>query len=102
MGQPCAEPPARYRRHAFQYFVTPPMTAVRLRRVDGVDELLRNRGIHLVEAVKTPGQRVDWKDGTLAYVAIVHGSGADHAEVLHLVETIRRTLRVEYDERASD
>jgi predicted ATP-grasp superfamily ATP-dependent carboligase len=98
LGQPCAEPSAGYRRYAFQYFVTPPMTAVRLRGVDGVDELLQHRGIHLVEAVKTAGQPVDWRDGTLAYVAIVHGSGADHDEVLRLVEIIRRTLRVEYDE----
>ncbi|GAA0926354.1 ATP-grasp domain-containing protein [Virgisporangium aurantiacum] len=102
LGRPCTEPPAGYRRHAFQYFVTPPMAAERLRRIDGIDELLQHRGVHLVEAVKEPGTRVDWRDGTLAYVAIVHGSGADHGEVLDLVETIRRTIRVEYDERASD
>lgn len=102
LGQPCTEIPAGYRRHAFQYFVTPPMNAVRLRHVDGIDELLQHRGIHLVESVKTPGQSVDWRDGTLAYVAIVHGSGGDHDEVLRLVEIIRSTLRIEYDERASD
>ena len=102
LGRPCTEPPTGYRRHAFQYFVTPPMTAERLRRVSGVDELLRHKGIHLVEAVKTPGQRVDWRDGTLAYVAIVHGSGADHEEVLRLIEIIRSTLHVEYDGSVPD
>ena len=81
------------------------MQAARLRSIGGVDELLRHRGIHLVEPVKAAGQTVDWRHGTLAYVAIVHGSGADHDDVLRLVRLTDRTLRIEYaeeDEGKSD
>lgn len=97
LGRP-SEPPAAGppRRHAFQYFLTPPMDAVELRRFDGAEDLLRHRGIHLVEAVKAVGQSLDWRQGTLAYIAIVHGSGTDHDDVRRLVELAERTLAVEY------
>jgi biotin carboxylase len=90
------DPAGGYRRHAFQYFVTPPMNATALRSLDGVEELLDRRGIHLVEQVREPGQALDWRQGTLAYVAIVHGSGVDHDDVLRLVDVIDNTLKVEY------
>jgi hypothetical protein len=97
LGQPGDSPPEGYRRCAFQYFITPPVHATALRRLDGGSELVRHRGIHLVEAVKTPGEQIDWREGTLAYVAIVHGSGASHDDVANLVDLINRTLRVEYE-----
>jgi hypothetical protein len=97
LGRPAEPPPEGYRRHAFQYFLTPPVEAVALRRLDGADALTRGRGIHLVETVKQPGDPLDWRDGTLTYVGIVHGSGTDHADVLRLVDHIEHTLRVEYD-----
>lgn len=97
LGRACDPPPDGHRRHAFQYFVTPPVHATALRRLDGGEELAGHRGIHLVETVKTPGQRIDWRQGTLAYVAIVHGSGAGHDDVRRLVDLIDRTLTPEYE-----
>ncbi|GIJ48004.1 hypothetical protein Val02_48900 [Virgisporangium aliadipatigenens] len=96
LGRPADPPPELWRRHAFQYFLTPPMNATVLRRFDGADDLIRERGIQLVETVKRPGDPLDWRDGTLAYIGIVHGSGTDHADVLRLVERIRHTLLIEY------
>lgn len=84
-----------YRRHTFQYFLTPPMDAGTVRRFDGVDELNRRRGI-TVEQLKKVGDVVDWRHGTLTYIGIVHGSASDHAEVLRLIGLIRQTLRIEY------
>lgn len=86
----------RYHRHAFQYFLTPPMTGGILRRLDGVERLTDQRGIQAVEIFKQVGDHVDWRDGTLAYVGIVHGSAPDHRAVLDLVGLIHRTLRIEY------
>jgi biotin carboxylase len=88
-------PAAGYRRHAFQYFLTPPMNAVAVHRLDGVDELNRRRGI-TVETFKRVGDVLDWRQGTLTYLGIVHGSGRDHREVLDQVDRINRTLRIEY------
>jgi predicted ATP-grasp superfamily ATP-dependent carboligase len=88
-------PPAASRRHTFQYFLTPPMEAVAVRRFDGVEELNRQRGL-TVETFKRVGDALDWREGTLTYLGIVHGSGRDHRDVLELVDRINRTLRIEY------
>jgi len=102
LGQETDIPPATYRRHAFQYFLTPPMSAVALRRLDGVDELGRQSGIHLVEIFTRPGQRLDWRDGTLAYLGIVHGSARDHPGIMRLVELVHRTLQIDYEANPGD
>lgn len=96
LGRACEVPAPVYRRHAFQYFLTPPVEAVTLRRLDGLDELNRQRGIQAVETFKRAGDRLDWREGTLTYLGIVHGSAADHEGVLRLVDMIHRTLRIEY------
>jgi predicted ATP-grasp superfamily ATP-dependent carboligase len=96
LGRPCALPPTAYRRHAFQYFLTPPMNAIALRRLDGLDELGRAEGIHLVEIFAEPGAALDWRKGTLTYLGIVHGSAAAHREVRRLVDLVDRTLHIEY------
>lgn len=97
LGRAYGPPAAGYRRHAFQYFLTPPMEAVALRRLDGIDELGEVPGIHLVEVLARPGAALDWRRGTLAYLGIVHGSARDHPGVRHLVERVGQTLRIEYE-----
>jgi predicted ATP-grasp superfamily ATP-dependent carboligase len=97
LGHPAEVPPAAYRKHAFQYFVTPPTRAVVLRGLDGVAELGAQRGVQLVETLKRVGEPLDWRDGTLAYLAIVYGSAHDHEGVLGLVDLVDRTLAIEYE-----
>lgn len=97
LGRAADPPPATYRRYAFQYFITPPMRAEVLRRFDGVAELGEHRGIQLIETFKRVGERLDWRDGTLAYLGIVHGSARDHEGVARLVAQVSQTLRIEYE-----
>jgi predicted ATP-grasp superfamily ATP-dependent carboligase len=98
LGRACETPPGgTYRRHAFQYFLTPPMDAVAVRRLGGLDDLGRVDGIRFVETFAGPGAALDWRRGTLTYLGIVHGSAPDHQGVLHLVDMVHRTLRIEYD-----
>ena len=97
LGVATEPPPDAYRRHAFQYFLTPPMRATALRRLDGVAELGAHRGIQLVETFKRVGERLDWRDGTLTYLGIVHGSAPDHDGVASLVALVERILRIDYD-----
>jgi ATP-grasp domain-containing protein len=86
-----------YRRHAFQYFILPPMGAVRLRALAGVADLARQPGIQLIETFKRAGDELDWRAGTLSYLGIVHGSCDSHAEILRLAGLVRQTLLVEYE-----
>ena len=102
LGRPVDVPPAGYRRYAFQYFITPPMDAVALRRLDGVDELSRYPGIHLVEIFKAAGQHLDWRNGTLVYLGIVHGSARDHEGVASLIDLVDKTLEITYEMISED
>jgi biotin carboxylase len=97
LGRAPAVPAASYRRHAFQYFILPPVHAVRLRRLDGAPQLRRADGIQLVEIFKEAGETLDWHQGTLSYAGIVHGAGHSHQDILRLVDLVKRTLRIEYD-----
>ena len=97
LGRPYPRPGTAHRRHAFQYFLAPPMEAVALRRLDGIGELGDVPGIHLVEVLVEPGAALDWRHGTLAYLGIVHGSAPDHTGVRRLVDVIGRTLHIEYE-----
>jgi biotin carboxylase len=97
LGRPYDQPLAAHRRHTFQYFLTPPMDAVGLRRLDGVDALGEVPGIHLVEVLAQPGAALDWRQGTLAYLGIVHGSAPDHRGVRRLVDVVGRTLDIDYE-----
>ncbi len=98
LGRSYSPPATAYRRHAFQYFLTPPMEAVALRQLDGIDELGDVPGIHLVEVLREPGTALDWRQGTLAYLGIVHGSAPDHPGVRRLVDIVDRTLHIEYEQ----
>jgi predicted ATP-grasp superfamily ATP-dependent carboligase len=94
LGRGADIPELGYRRYAFQYFLTAPMEATALRRLDGVDRLPRQRGIQHVEVFRRPGDRLDWRRGTLGYLGIVHGSAADHEEVLALIALIDHILTI--------
>lgn len=92
LGRPVDLPEPAYRRCAFQYFLTAPMNASVLRRLDGVEQLSRRPGIHHIEVFRQAGDRLDWRRGTLGYLGIVYGSAPDHAGVLDLIATIDDTL----------
>ncbi|MEU4164781.1 ATP-grasp domain-containing protein [Actinoplanes sp. NPDC026670] len=97
LGRQESPPTAPYRRHAFQYFLIPPMEAVALRRFDGTDELTRKHGIRLVEVLASPGTALDWRQGTLTHIGIVHGSAPDHRTVQDLVDLVNQTLHIEFE-----
>jgi biotin carboxylase len=95
LGLATGVPEPAYRGCAFQYFLTAPMGAGVLRRVDGVEQLSRRPGIHHVEMFRRAGDTLDWRRGTLGYLGIVYGSAADHDGVLDLVTMIDEVLVVE-------
>jgi len=96
LGTAADVPPTAYRRHTFQYFLTPPMHAGVLRRLDGVAELSAHPGIQSVELFKQVGELLDWRAGTLTYLGIVHGSARDHDGITRLTTLVNQTLRIEY------
>jgi biotin carboxylase len=93
LGQLPDLPEPSYRSHAFQYFILPPMGATRLASLADVPHI---PGIHLIEIFKQPGDRLDWKNGTLSYLGIVHGSAASHRDIQRLIRQVNQMLQVGY------
>jgi hypothetical protein len=97
LGMPPGPDRPGYARHAFQYFLLPPAGAVRVRRMEGITRLRRVPGIHLVELFAKPGDALDWRDGTLSYLGIVHGSGHSHSDILRLAGLVEELFVAEYE-----
>lgn len=81
---------------AFWKMFQPPVTATRLVAIHGVDRLATIDGVAEVRMLRRPGDRVDWREGTLGAVASVHGVVPDHDAVVATLSAIARTIRLEY------
>lgn len=96
LGEPFRVPPIRYRQLSYQYFVTAPPDAARLLSLSGIDQLLDLPGVLHVDTHATPGQRVDWRDGTQGHLAVVYGTATDHAALRATIAEIDARIHLQY------
>jgi biotin carboxylase len=82
---------------AFRFFYQPPLTARRLRSIDGLDALRRLPGIDGVQLHHVPGTEIDAEHGTRSYLFSVVGSADDYAGVLAVEQFLRTGITAEYD-----
>jgi biotin carboxylase len=92
-----APPPAR--GVAYRFFHQPPVSAARLVRIDGLEELGRRPGVDSLFLHYPPGTEIDARDGTRTYVFAVVGLAADHAGVVAVDAFIRSEVEAVYDHR---
>ena len=81
----------------FWVMLQPPVGAIRVTAVDGLDTAAALPGVRLVDPKRVAGQEVDWREGTDGQVATVRGAVADHAALGELVQRLRETITFEYD-----
>ncbi|MET8524743.1 ATP-grasp domain-containing protein [Micromonospora sp. NPDC005172] len=96
LGRQVRVPPIRFRQVAYSYFVAPPVGARRLLSIEGLEQTTAVPGVSYVDVVAEPGQRVDWRDGTLAYVGVVSGGAPTHEDVLAGINEVAERLQVSY------
>ncbi|MCZ0209693.1 ATP-grasp domain-containing protein [Streptomyces sp. UMAF16] len=84
-------------RVAYQRFLAPPMDARAVSSVTGVKEARALPGVRRVELAKSPGQPVDWRQGTQAFVGIVYGDTPDHLALAERLTHLDTVLRVAYE-----
>ncbi|MYU20474.1 ATP-grasp domain-containing protein [Streptomyces sp. SID8352] len=84
-------------RVAYQRFLAPPVDARAVSSVTGVREARALPGVRRVELAKSPGQPVDWRQGTQAFVGIVYGDAPDHRALAERLAELDGVLRVAYD-----
>jgi hypothetical protein len=81
---------------AYQLFVQPPITARRLVRMEGLDEISALPGVAQLSPRCHVGDETDWRQGSGGYVLSVRGSVPDHDALRRMRERILELLVVEY------
>ncbi|MEU9107577.1 ATP-grasp domain-containing protein [Streptomyces xanthophaeus] len=92
---PLTVPPAG--RVAYQHFLAPPLEARAVTSVTGVKQARALPGVRRVELAKAPGQPVDWRQGTQAFVGIVYGEAPDHTTLAERISQLGEALTITYD-----
>jgi biotin carboxylase len=82
----------------FWLMLQPPTSARRVANVEGLDDLCGSHGVESVRLDQRPGEAVDWRDGTDSHVVTVRGRVADHRALEGAIGSIRRKVRIGYDE----
>ena len=82
---------------AYWRMLQPPCTASRVREVVGLGELGQAPFVDSVSLSRSPGDAVDWRDGTGGQVVTVRGRVADHESLFDAIASIERTVAIAYD-----
>ncbi|MFF0879794.1 ATP-grasp domain-containing protein [Micromonospora aurantiaca (nom. illeg.)] len=97
LGRPVRVPPIRLRQVAFEYLIAPPIDARRLLSIEGVEEVSEVPGVGYVEVFGEPGQRINWREGSMAYLGIIYGGAPSHDGVLAAFAEIEARLQIKYE-----
>ncbi|MGO9874069.1 MAG: ATP-grasp domain-containing protein [Acidimicrobiia bacterium] len=81
---------------AYQLFFQPPVSARRLVRIVGLDDVSALPGVAQVSFNRREGGEVDWRQGSEGYVGWIRGSVPDHDALRSMRAQIRGHLVVEY------
>jgi hypothetical protein len=82
----------------FWRMLQPPMAAQRIVSIDGLDELAALDGVDFATLDRSPGELVDWRDGTDGHVVTVRGAVADYDELAAMIALIERTVEITYED----
>ena len=82
----------------FWFMIQPPVSARRVRAIDGLNHLAEVAGIDTVRISRRPGESVDWRDGTDGHVLTIRGRVQDHDALAGTIESIRHTVQLDYEE----
>jgi biotin carboxylase len=75
----------------------PPLTARRVRSVEGLNRVAAYPGVDAVSLSRPPGDEVDWRKGSHEYVFSVLGAAPDHESVRAVQQFIDDEVTVTYD-----
>jgi biotin carboxylase len=81
----------------FWFMVQPPMSARSVVRVQGLDDLASLPGVDIVSLNRSPGETVDWREGTASHVVTVRGRAEDHDSLEKTYDSIRNMLKIDYE-----
>jgi len=84
-------------RIGFLFYVQPPQSARRVRRVEGLDQLAQLPGVDSVSLARQPGDDVDWRKGSHEYVFMVVGAADDYQGAVAVKRFIDEDVTMTFD-----
>jgi biotin carboxylase len=87
---PCA-------RVGWRFLFQPPASARRVVGIEGLDRLAELAGVNTIFVNRSPGDPVDWREGTRHYIYSVYGVSADYDGLLEIDRFLREEVSIVYD-----
>ena len=87
---PCA-------RVGWRFLFQPPMHAHRVVSIEGLDRLAGLAGVNSVFVNRSPGDPIDWREGTRHYVYSVYGVSADYGGLLEINRFLHEEVPIVYE-----
>jgi biotin carboxylase len=87
---PCA-------RVGWRFLFQPPTSAHRVVSIEGLDRLAELPGVNEVFVNRSPGDPIDWREGTRHYIYSVYGVSADYDELLEIDRFIHEEVSIAYE-----
>jgi biotin carboxylase len=98
IGMPVAfDGPAECRGVGFWFMLQPPISALSVAHISGLNELSALPGVDTVNLNRRPGEPIDWHEGTSSHIVSVQGQVADYDTLAETIQTIRDTAKIGYD-----
>ncbi len=82
---------------SYEFFVQPPMAARRLRSIAGSERLVGVAGASTVVLNRSPGDALDWQQGSQGYVVQVGGVATDRASLASVPDAVLELLEMRFD-----
>jgi carbamoylphosphate synthase large subunit len=82
---------------SYEFFVQPPMGARRLRSIAGSERLPGVAGARTVELNRSPGDALDWQQGSQGYVVQVGGVAQDRGSLVSVPDAVLELLEMSFD-----
>jgi len=87
---PCA-------RVGWRFLFQPPTSAHRVVSIEGLDRLAELPGVNSVSVNRSPGDTIDWRQGTRHYIYSVFGVAADYDELLGINRFLHEEVSIVYE-----
>ena len=98
LGEPVVvDGPVPCSRVAWRFLFQPPTSAHRVVAIDGLDRLAELPGVNEIYVNRSPGDPVDWREGTRHYVYSVFGASADYDGLLEINRFLHEEVSIVYE-----
>ena len=87
---PCA-------RVGWRFLFQPPTSARRVVSIEGLDRLAELAGVNAIFVNRSPGDPVEWREGTRHYIYSAFGVSADYDGLLEVDRFLHEQVSILYD-----